>query len=286
MAETSQPAIPGTTPVATSEAAGPDSTSDAGTGSGGDWRAPLAGELRRVADKFTAPAEVVKSYAELEKRLGRSVTLPGRDADEGEIAAFYARLGRPETPEGYDLRGFTPPQPFGWAPQLQDAMVAEMHAAGLNGAQVRRLIDRYARLRHERLTGVEADTRREVAKVREDAEAAMRRDWGADYDATLARARRAMRHFGGDGLDALMEETGLGNDPAVLRAFACIGREMAEDGLLAGGGDAGASVQERIDRIMAEHFGKPSYTSQAVQDELRDLYEALHGTGPARPDAA
>ena len=68
-----------------------------------DWRAGLGDDLRRVAAKFETPAEVVRSYSALEKRLGRSVVLPDKDSTPDEIDSFYQRLGRPKFPDDYDV---------------------------------------------------------------------------------------------------------------------------------------------------------------------------------------
>src|SRR3546814_12301083 len=60
-----------------------------------DWRTEISEPgLRRVAEKFTSPAEVVKSYAALQSRLGRSVVKPGPDAAPEEIAAYRRQPGR------------------------------------------------------------------------------------------------------------------------------------------------------------------------------------------------
>src|SRR3546814_19750509 len=70
-----------------------------------DWRTEISEPgLRRVAEKFTSPAEVVKSYAALQSRLGRSVVKPGPDAAPEELAAYRRQLGVPESAAGYEVR--------------------------------------------------------------------------------------------------------------------------------------------------------------------------------------
>jgi len=50
------------------------SGTDGGAAPGGvNWRDSLSGEYRQVADKFTSPADVVQSYAQLERKLGGAV---------------------------------------------------------------------------------------------------------------------------------------------------------------------------------------------------------------------
>ena len=252
-----------------------------------DWRAALPDELRRPAEKFASPADVVRSYAALERRLGRSVTIPDDDATPQEIEAFYTRLGRPPTPDGYRIAmpvGASPPShPDPAAEARLAGFLAAVHAAGAPQATVQAAIDWY----RQASADVEAEAARRTSAARAEADAALRREWGGGYDRRLGLAQRALRHFGGADLAALLDRSGLGNDPAWVRAFARVGEAMAEDSLMSGdpvGGAAGA--QSRIDAIMAAHFGKPSYSSAAVQGELRTLYETLYGNQPGRTDAA
>lgn len=259
----------------------PDASPDSGHE---DWRAGLPDNLRRVAEKFTSPADVVKSYATLERRLGRSVTVPDGNAAPAEIDAFYARLGRPEGPEGYDvcipdgLPDHLRPGPEAEAGRA--AFLSAMHAAGATPAVVQAAFDWY----YDALAQADADSGRAAGAARAEADAALRRDWGAAYDRNLALARRAARHFGGDDFIAKFERAALADDAVCLRAFSRIGAALAEDALLAGAAAPAVSAQQRIDRLMGEHFGKPSYASAAVQDELRALYQTLYGGGPADAD--
>lgn len=245
-----------------------------------DWRANLSDDLRRTAEKFASPADVVRSYTALERRLGRSVTVPGDDASPEEIEAFYTRLGRPRTPDGY---GVAAPADDASTQARLTSFLAAAHAAGAPRATVQAAVDWYRNASAE----VATETAQRQAAARAEADAALRREWGADYERRLGLAQRALRHFGGADLAATLDRSGLGNDPAWARAFARIGESLAEDSLVSGdsSGDAGGA-QMRIDAIMSTHFGKPSYSGTAVQRELRALYQTLYGNGPIHPDAA
>jgi hypothetical protein len=52
---------------------------------------------------------------------------------------------------------------------------------------------------------------------------------GAKLAATLNVAQRAIHRFGGDPLKQLLNETGLGNHPVLVRAFAAAGAAVSED---------------------------------------------------------
>jgi hypothetical protein len=52
---------------------------------------------------------------------------------------------------------------------------------------------------------------------------------GANFDANVQTAQRALARFGSPELKGLLETTGLGNHPALVRAFVQIGKQIRED---------------------------------------------------------
>jgi hypothetical protein len=81
---------------------------------------------------------------------------------------------------------------------------------------------------------------------------------GPAFDANIAVARKAIARFGNDGLKNLLNETGLGNHPEVLRLFWKIGQKISEDSHVPGG-NAGAGSEGDI---AAKLFNHP--TSKAL----------------------
>lgn len=74
---------------------------------------------------------------------------------------------------------------------------------------------------------------------------------GARYEQKLAYALDAAQRFGGDELRALLDVTGLGSHPAVVKAFYQISRQLAEDSSVAG------SAKAETDKTFAEAlYGK------------------------------
>ena len=67
---------------------------------------------------------------------------------------------------------------------------------------------------------------------------------GAQFDANLAVAKRGYNMFASDGLKSLLEQTGYGNHPEVLRLFHKIGKMMGEDNIVGGGRSRQHSAQD------------------------------------------
>lgn len=57
---------------------------------------------------------------------------------------------------------------------------------------------------------------------------------GDNLDANLAVAKKAMLLFGGDAMRKLLDDTGYGNHPEVIRAWWKVGKAMADDGVIKG----------------------------------------------------
>ncbi len=91
------------------------------------FRDPQTGEVRLDA--------LLKSYGELEKRLGQMISLPGDGAGADERQRFHRALGVPESPDDYDIR-------FDDARFAADPDVnRRLHQAGLTPGQVQVVYD-------------------------------------------------------------------------------------------------------------------------------------------------
>jgi len=65
---------------------------------------------------------------------------------------------------------------------------------------------------------------------------------GEKLDENLSIAKKALDSFGTPELTALLNESGLGNHPEVIRVFYRAGKAISEDGFVRGQGGVGASV--------------------------------------------
>lgn len=248
--------------------AGAGGGGEGGQGGGGDpWYASIADEELRdwVKAKNPAdPATLVKSYRELEKqyRSGDKIVLPKEGASEDELNAFYAKIGRPEKPDGYEIKA-----PEGTT--LDEGLVAKFREtafkAGLPAAAAGPLVEMFNGHVSEMLEAQEA----ERATARGEGIAAVKKEWGAATPQNMAAANRAMTALGlsGDDVDAIADALPpeLGEDGSVKRNGTAraldllrrLGAGMGED-VLSGGGAARkfglspAEAQAKLDEMAAD----------------------------------
>lgn len=72
---------------------------------------------------------------------------------------------------------------------------------------------------------------------------------GTAFDTNLVVAQRALAKFGTPDLKKLLDDTGLGNHPEVMRAFVRIGKQIGEDGGVRGADAGGSSPTSLADKF-------------------------------------
>lgn len=215
-------------------------TDQGSNGDGKTWAAGLQAEENRAlveAKQWATPDDAVKSYRELETHASKGLRMPGEDATAEDWNAFYSKLGRPEKPEGYELKLNTETVPTDFP--YDEASAVEFrnwaHEAGLTPKQAQTL--------HDKFVGQQAGqlgTMREVAAKREgDAHRDIVREWGdpetPSYKQNVELAGRAIAQLGLK--QALVESGAISSEgairhPAIAMAMAKVGKELyAEDSM-------------------------------------------------------
>jgi len=188
------------------------------------WTAGLPGPDAELAAARggESPAELLRQYRDLEAMVGPDqVRIPGDSSSPEEVEAFWSRLGRPSTPEGY---AFSPGETAtGYDTALSNWFREAAHAVHMPADMAQALHDRF----REQAATARAQQWQSAEHERQHCESQLRRDWGRSYDARLEDARRAVERLGGDTLKQVFNDSGLGDHPALVRAFADIGRLLA-----------------------------------------------------------
>src|SRR6266550_5917625 len=215
-------------------------TANNGADGAQDWRASLPEELRgeESLKSFKDLPSLAKSFVETKRMVGNAVHMPKADAPQEEFDKFYARLGRPESPDKYELK--RPENPAGgqWDEGLEKEFRTAAHASGLQPRQAQGLLDWFNKTQTERLSA--------YTKGMEEGVGKLKTEWGTKFDEKVGMAARAVKELGGDELKTMLEETGLGNHPVLVKLFAKIGESMMVDTIIAGDTDMEDSSKEAI----------------------------------------
>lgn len=113
-----------------------------------------------------------------------------------------------------------------------DEIVAESREQGLSKEQAQAKVDQENKAISEYLSteksALEARSQAWVEDVKADQEIG-----GEKFVASVEHAKRVLDKYASDDLKGLLNQTGLGNHPEVVRLFARVGKEMASDSFVA-----------------------------------------------------
>lgn len=184
--------------------------------------------------------QLAQQYAHTRKAYDSSIRYPGASAGEEAMHEFWRKIGRPETPEAYQI----PDSAQGSAlQQTLEQLRGIAHTKGLTADQWSALATETAKQDAER----DATARRRQGEVQSNWAQKVHELFGEKKDQTVAQAQQALSKIVGDDneLKQIFEKTGLGNHPTMIAKLAELGKALGGDNAPAG--LEGAPVQQPID---------------------------------------
>lgn len=128
-----------------------------------------------------------------------------------------------QDPPSYD--GLTLPDGVSFAPEKLEAFKTLAHEINLTQQQAQKLVDYEASL----AARGQADAQEEKRQTLERWAQQTRELYGAKLEEEISFALRAADTFGGADFRALLEDTGLGNHPVIIRMLSGVGKAIGED---------------------------------------------------------
>lgn len=221
---------------------------------------------------WKSPESAVQSAWHLEKlmgadKAGRGMVWPKDENDADGWRAVYSKLGRPETPEGYDIK-----LPEGSDDTYLKAILPALHEAGVPKAKMQKILETheaFAAKYHEQQEDEWADASNKQFE-------SLQKEWGNDFERNSEMARRAIRMAGITKEQAESIEKAIGVDIAA-KVFAMFGSnyvEHASPGHFNTGGDTAASAKARIAELKNDkEFGMKILNGDA---NAKSEWDKLH----------
>jgi hypothetical protein len=189
----------------------------------------LGDEDKAKLARFKTQNDLGKSYLELERRLGASVVLPGKNAKAEDVEAFYEKLGRPKSPDGYELDPVYLPDNVTQTDPDNKEFRKIAHQIGLSKEQAKALNKWSVDSALAQAAAFRKKVKEDTQKASED----LRKEHGLNYDQKLALVKLVNNKFGDDNWIRYLN-TGPGNDPNLLRFLIKVGEAISEDTLVRG----------------------------------------------------
>jgi hypothetical protein len=84
-----------------------------------------------------------------------------------------------------------------------------------------------------------------VLKTREETESTLKTEWGDNYDKNVESAKKVLSAVGDDTFMQFLEDSKLGDNPHIIRAFAALGEKMSEGSFIKPGHRSEPNEKER-----------------------------------------
>lgn len=232
------------------------------------WQANLPEDTRGFIQNkgWESPEDIIGAYRNLERHVGKKpLTLPQSEEDQTGWDQVYEALGRPGTPDDYELT-----IPDGSPEDFANAARDVFHEQGLSQKQAAAIVDWY----NEASQNMGNEALQQLQQQGEADLEALQKEWGKEYDQKVARAQQAANYFelDADALNSIELGQPLGAG-RLLRLLANIGETMAEDRMIDGDGGPSAG------------FGMTPEAAKSKISELKGSAEFRTRMSNGDPDA-
>ena len=192
------------------------------------WKDSISEEYRvdPSIEKFTEIDALAKSYINATRMIGQDkIVIPTKNSSQEAWDEAYAKLGRPETADKYNLK--IESEIVKMDENAIKSFAEQSHKLGLNNQQAEGILDFYK----NNMEGTAQQSKIDTETAQAQSEQQLRSEWGRDFDAKVQQAGAlAKANINPEVLDmTLSNGTRLGDHPEIIKGFAKIAGMMSED---------------------------------------------------------
>ena len=221
------------------------------------WKEAIPEDLRNDPNisKFTELEALAKSYVNATRMIGQDkVAVPNNNSTDDQWNEVYDKLGRPESPDKYQLDAKSDVVPLDES--AIKSFAENAHQLGLNNKQAQGILEFYK----NSMEGSVQQNQVDMETAQANAEQELRKEWGRAYEDNIKKAGAvAKANMDANILDMQLKDgTRLGDHPAIIKGFANIANLMSEDKLVSTESESvsqGVDYNAEISKIVNDRDG-------------------------------
>ena len=241
-----------------------------------DWKSALPKELQEDASlkKFTSLDALAGAYINAQKLIGADkIPVPGKYTTDDEWKEIYKKLGVPEKLEEYDIK-FKDGVPV--AEEFSKTFKEKAHTLGILPKQAQALAEWFS----DSIAQGQQSAEMVSAEEFENNKKALVKEWGNAFDLNINRANKVVNDLGGEELVKMLNDTGAGANPVVLKFLAKIGENLYKEHKFVEGESSNNSytpkeLDTKIGQLRADpaYYDKNHPKHKTIVDEIKSLYD-------------
>jgi hypothetical protein len=208
-------------------------------------------KLKGDDGKWLGQGQIVREFVEdFATKRDRLVEVPGEAATPEERQQFYNRLGRPDSPAGYNLaKPDDWPSTVPWSAEGAQKFAERAFKAGLSKEMAEAQFNEYAGdLRKGYITELRAGDDRQI-----EWDTQIRDTYKDGTDKALVTADRAMNLLGDPSVASALKEAHLDRHPGIVRMLNNAWNTIGEDKIFSGAVDQAGPGTNRKARLRARY---------------------------------
>lgn len=251
-----------------------------GAGAAPSWRDSLPEEIRGDAtlSKYGDIQALANAHISLQRMVGADkIPVPGKNASDADWQGVFKKLGLPESVDKYEIKAPDSIKDQGFLKAFKE----EALKAGILPQQAEKLLAWSAGNATQAQQAANAQRQQAVAQGIDK----LKTEWGEGWDQKVQEAKLGVEWAGGEELANYLKQTGLGNDPQVIKLFNKIGQSLAEGKVRGEGtrsfGLSPDDAQKQINLMMSDanhaYHNKNHADHARSVEEAQRLFQAIHG---------
>lgn len=192
---------------------------------------------------------LVKSFVNAQKLIGKDkVVIPNENSGEEEWQNFFSKIGKPEALDKYELSKLD-----GLDESFLDGFKQAAFEANLLPKQAQKVME----WMHEHESKMDEQYFNQIKETQQKELNDLKTEWGDAWQENVAQANAALSEFGGEEFTKFLKESGLGNNPNMIRFMHGLGSKLNKEDNLgnnrpSGGGKISRDeAQKMINEIMS-----------------------------------
>lgn len=250
---------------------------------GEDWRSKLPLELQKeeVFKPVLDVQTLAKNYLHAQKMIGKDkVVKPGEHASEDDWSSFFDQLGRPAL-DKYEVRAGKSEKYMDkdWLDELKPIA----HKAGVMPAQLEAILNWYG----DRNEKYAQDIKIQAEETKKQGFLELKKEWGQAFEQRGSFAQRLIKEHASPELIKMLDESGMGDNPQVIKLLAKIGETIYKEDKMAGMGEGGGKSYYDPGQARAKYteiissinhpYHKPDHPNHhAAKREVAELFQMAY----------
>jgi hypothetical protein len=218
---------------------------------------------------------LAKSYVHGQKMIGKDkIIIPDKFATDEDWSKVYQKLGVPESADKYELK----------ADGMDEDFVKGFKELAVKNGILPRQADKLFEFYNSHVDKVISDNETENKRVFEESVNGLKKEWGNGYERKLQAASGLFNSIADEDSKKIFNESGLGNNPVVIKMFAKLAEQMGEDKFVnaestGSMGMTPAEAQTKINEIYGNkdhpYYNKSHPSHKDAINEMTKLFQAV-----------